>query len=494
MMPKAATQSRGLILKYGFWIPMLLCGALVGTGVAYAQEGNSEAAFVSEEDRRLELEREKDRSIKMGAPVLGSLLPLGAEAADDPVLVSRSLLSGNLWTDGIVPFVWDPSVICDTPPCGCPIGSIAQPNCNDATTCRNQAIDAMQAWEAVSALQFVPFDEAVHDRRMRFVDGSCDLENVVSFCGASEVGDTSQDGFTSGAFCGGIGGPCEQTLTMVCWGTAREAAASSSTRARMALTHELGHAVGLTHEQARPDRDTYVTLQGLDLSTPEVAVNFGCVGGAPCVSLGPYDYDSNLQYRDDALTTCLDDGDRWDINGNGTCDTASEDNDGNGLCNLADCRTILVNEPFNSQDIPHVGREFGPAHFDSTTSPPGPLANRRLCFTDPLSVPDGRWQNQIGQQDHMSYYDCLNMSFLYPEPNWRFLSSTRGAPCGSFSCPDGRFLEPWQNWDADFNNSLSGTGTTKVWLEGGAYSVPASLSKPATLESYYGPVTLIKSP
>ena len=60
-----------------------------------------------------------------------------------------------------------------------------------------------------------------------------------------------------------------------------------------ALIHEIGHAVGLYHEQARPDRDRYVSM-ALDNVQQTLANNFGYNFGA--VETGPYDYGAIMGY------------------------------------------------------------------------------------------------------------------------------------------------------------------------------------------------------
>ena len=63
--------------------------------------------------------------------------------------------------------------------------------------------------------------------------------------------------------------------------------------------HELGHAVGLRHEQERPDRDEFLAVAPLYYSVGMLGswwVPQWTYVGAPDSRLGPYDYGSNMHY------------------------------------------------------------------------------------------------------------------------------------------------------------------------------------------------------
>jgi hypothetical protein len=62
------------------------------------------------------------------------------------------------------------------------------------------------------------------------------------------------------------------------------------------ITHEVGHVLGLFHEQARTDRDDYVTINWANI--PEVArQNFQILGEDAMNAYGvPYDYKSIMHY------------------------------------------------------------------------------------------------------------------------------------------------------------------------------------------------------
>lgn len=65
------------------------------------------------------------------------------------------------------------------------------------------------------------------------------------------------------------------------------------------VAHELMHALGLWHEQQRPDRDDYILVNSANIS-PGTAGNFNYAGQAH----GPYDFESVMHYSACAFSTC----------------------------------------------------------------------------------------------------------------------------------------------------------------------------------------------
>ncbi|MGE3107965.1 MAG: M12 family metallopeptidase [Phycisphaerales bacterium] len=70
------------------------------------------------------------------------------------------------------------------------------------------------------------------------------------------------------------------------------------------VLHEMGHALGLFHEQQRPDREQFVTFHenNVDLTNfPDALGNFTKKTDAECVTHGSYDYGSIMHYPKNAF-------------------------------------------------------------------------------------------------------------------------------------------------------------------------------------------------
>ena len=182
------------------------------------------------------------------------------------------------------------------------------------------------------------------------------------------------------------------------------------------IAHELGHTLGLEHEQSRPDRDIYVKVfpERVD---GDHDTDFGLKRDSR--KFGPYDFDSIMQY--------------------GKCAFAKDCQcDANMKC---DGQTIEVQAPFT--------------RF---------------------------WTDKIGQRTHLSYWDGVTMSLLYPLGTDRFVDATYQG-----KSPQGTFFDPYQNLLTGVNATPYG-GT--LWIQPGVYTVK-SLSRRMTLRAPIGDVRII---
>ncbi len=208
---------------------------------------------------------------------------------------------------------------------------------------------------------------------------------------------------------------------------------------RFVIAHELGHALGYWHEQSRGDRDTYVTINTVNICQNCCQQSDGSMGSCnfnfrledTSSSYGPYDFDSVMHYG-----RCF-----FSTNGavcSNTCPALWE--------------TLSVKDPYRAEW--HCG------------SPPA----------------DNTF---VGQQTHLSYWDKVVMSFIYPRPNWRFQSSVRGADFFNAS-----FFTPLQSFSAGYAETP--VGGTLWMLDPSTIAVGPVLNKPMTIGAPLGGVTLTR--
>ena len=288
--------------------------------------------------------------------------------------------TGNFWSGGTVPYVFSSNV---------------------TSTNRTRMINAMQLWENVANVNFR----------------------------ARQAGDANwlfiQSASNNSSFVGPQGGA--QNVNIFNWSF------------QFIIAHELGHALGVRHEQSRTDRNTYVTINFGNISSTcgssgnlDCTSNFNIDNNTGSWLYSPYDYDSVMHYGPTAFTT----------GGN----------------------TITTKAPFNTQNISFVNQDVGP---------------NGQCFTDP--PPSGSWQNGIGQRTHLSHWDCRMMSFVYPEANWRFVQPSRA----NIIIQVGTFGFPWDTF-AEITATPSG-GT--VWIDSGHYNA-VNINQAITILAPKGTVTI----
>lgn len=193
---------------------------------------------------------------------------------EDP---GRGATASNTWPDGIVPYAF---------------------NANVNTTNQNRARAAMDEIEAIAPVRFIE---------------RTDQSSYIVF----------NDSTVNSSFIGIQGGP--QTVNMVSWSV------------RFIIVHELMHALGIYHEQQRPDRDEYVSINFGNIQSG-ASGNFTVRSNAGTV--GSYDFGSVMHYGQCFFSVC-------------------------SSCN-ASCRTITVLPP-NEDQQSQIGQRSQLSESDIAT-------------------------------------------------------------------------------------------------------------------------------
>ncbi|XP_033097723.1 uncharacterized protein LOC117101774 [Anneissia japonica] len=145
----------------------------------------------------------------------------------------------RLWPGGIIPYI------------------IQVPSAKDAI------LESLKIWEVKTCLRFVNYDEEIksrlgHSHRISFVTGN----GCSSTIGSKRNGEQIIS----------IGNKCANVLTVL---------------------HEIGHTIGLHHEQERADRDKHVRVLWLNIQE-NMAYNFD---KRSTLTTTPYDYNSIMHYK-----------------------------------------------------------------------------------------------------------------------------------------------------------------------------------------------------
>ncbi len=186
-----------------------------------------------------------------------------------PDFFERGSYDTNLWADGVVPYEFDQ---------------------NTSTPQRQVALDAMQDWADVSALDFRP-REQFDFYFLHFRDAN---EN------SSPVGPQFNG----------------NTINIADWD-------------EFIVAHEVGHSLGYWHEHARPDRNTYVQIVWTNI-VPGEEHNFEIHGNA----YGPYDFESVMHYDRCEFSCCTENPQDCHVGSN---------------CFDEVCFTVVVREPYHDQ-------------------------------------------------------------------------------------------------------------------------------------------------
>ncbi|MCB0167524.1 MAG: M12 family metallopeptidase [Anaerolineae bacterium] len=280
-------------------------------------------------------------------------------AESDGIGIQSTFGDINFWPNGIVPYQFDTNV---------------------TTINQTRMIASMLEWENVANIDFRPRNEEANYIHIQ-----------------NSTGNNSAVGMQGG----------KQVINIFNWNS------------RFTIVHELGHTLGLWHEQSRPDRNNYIRINLGNIQNGQSG-QFSIRQAADVYSKGAYGLSDEETYDFDSIM-----------------------------------------------------------HYDqcafSKACPIGSSCNCGITTTITVLPPNQSWQSRIGQLNHLSKLDNLTMSFLYPENGWRFVDRTH---TGS---QNGTFLEPYNNFNSGVNNSPNGSilwiqpGT---YPAAGTYDKPMSLQAP----------------
>lgn len=238
-----------------------------------------------------------------------------------PAFVDRATWDANLWTDGVVPYEFDAN-----------------------TTSGNQAAmrAAMDVLESVCNIAFIPRTAEPNYLHI-------------------------QDSFGNNSFVGMVGGG--QVVNIFNWNYT------------FIMAHELMHALGVWHEQSRPDRADYVII---DYSKIQAGFehNFDIQEDASVV--GPYDFESIMHYDACGFSICCPPG--------FTCNCAVSCAPIQALPAYASYQNIMGSRSrLSDGDIAGLQAKYGPVDSepgDAIAFSPWPFPNTLVTVPSPAAIAD----------------------------------------------------------------------------------------------------------
>lgn len=275
------------------------------------------------------------------------------------------------------------------------------------------------------------------------------------------------------------------------------------------LVHESGHALAFYHQQERTDRDNYMNVRFCLMSSG--TGNFCKTNSSLHWPRNDIDFDSIMMYPLCAFSICRAPRCTGGTAAGSACCSVGGPCPGRtcvgGIFDGDPCTSDLTCTPGGTCEEPCVAG--GGSCGTSPTCPAGPDAAcacsecpdigncspvsgqcNRSCVDDfarcaPITLKppyDSIWAgnlDSVGQRDHLSEIDQRLISFLYPQPNWRFMELNY-----SPSDEDGTFHDPYVSVDSMLDLAPS---NILLFAHPATYPRPSSvMSKPMTITTTRG--------